>query len=748
MANTAFHNFLSRAKNRVLGPLLDYKRAQAGNQSFQDKASYIARVEALNVSLEKSRAAIKSLNDRNDKLKASLFETRKLLRDVKSKKVSLEKSRAAIKSLNDRNDKLKASLFETRKLLKDIKSQRNNPNKGNALRRGGGNDKQDKAPDQKTHRIIESSIARNVKGFHPKIVAEAAMPWCKFGVRDPFFLVDEHGRPVLHEGQYLMFFSGRDRSLVEGGNTAIGVMRSADFVNWHIDERPIFEDGSYATSGSIVKLPDGTIRLYYAFDTARGFRIAETNDLKTWKIRNTPFAEPRQFHCRRIGLPHVFKHGDKWFVVFEGLRRHFNIYGMQSADGISWSPLHEGQPVYLPSSSGWDSLAQANPSVVHIDGELHLAYNGYESPGSWDIGLRKFEFPEEQLHHSGDMPLLARSDLKSVEASRLEGARIFNNMMNGCDQLFFFDLPTADGFAGGRIWQSNFDHLVSNSMYADAANSVCEGEVMSPQPNFIDARDADIEREPNDIDQSEKNIGAEEEFNDKFAETYFDVWDHQPIQRITKTVEEKWIRNLIKPGDSVLVVGSGGGREIECLLDIGAKITAMDISPKMLEIGAARYPDADIQWIHADAQRPPDSLTGFDHALAIGLVLCYLPNPELALANLRDTVKTGGTLTLGVVNAEHFTELNPRKYLNSGRVRFAYSVSELKGMLQRAGYLVTEVNANRFFIDGLPNEWNKPEAATQNQLNLINQLADLELEFSAELEPELAKHLWVSARAI
>ena len=652
---------------------------------------------------------------------------------------SLKASRAAIQGLNERNEKLKKSLFEARAQLKNPQCQVTTTAKvaGKRQQQSGIVD---------IPRPVESTLRRNFPDFSPDRVINASQGWCSFGVRDPFFLMNEQGGLELHDGSYLMFFSGRDKPLTENGRTSIGVARSQDLIHWDVDEEPIFQDGPYATSGGIVKLASGIIRLYYAFDTARGFRIAETTDLKSWDIRKEPIAEPRQFHCRRIGLPHVFRHNGRWFAFFEGLRKHFNIYAMTSDDGISWMPLHEGEPAYLPTVGAWDDLAQANPSVAWIDGELCLAYNGYSSQGDWDIGLRKLGDLTQRLQGSGSAPLLGREDLKDHETKRLEGVRIFDIKARNDSHIFFFDLPTADGFKGGRVWQLSIDKDIARKSFDQSLVNKQGEEIVALQPRFVDIRDNEVVK--NDVEASTKNALAEEEFNDGFAQAYYDIWDRQPIQRITKTLENKWIRELVKSGDKILLVGSGGGREIECLLDIGADITAMDISPGMLEIGRARYPDAKINWVHADVQNPPAWLNEFDHVLGLGLVLCYLPNPDLALAKLRDVVKTGGTLTLGLVNSQHYTEKNPKKYLNSGRVRFAYSTQEIKGMLQRAGYIQTALHGSRFFIDGVPNSWNSPDASSESQSALMNRFSDLEISLSEEMEPELAKHLWVTARAI
>ena len=241
---------------------------------------------------------------------------------------------------------------------------------------------------------------------------------------------------------------------------------------------------------------------------------------------------------------------------------------------------------------------------------------------------------------------------------------------------------------------------------------------------------------------------AEVQFNDALAQRYFQIWQQWPIQRLTHSVESKWLLDLVKPGESVLLVGSGGGREIETLLPRAGRIVAMDISPEMLRIGAERYRDAPIEWRKGDAQDPPADLTDFDHAIGVGGVFCYLPQPEMALANLRRTLRPGGRLTLGIFNAEHPTEAKGDKDLSSGRVRRVYSVRKIRSMLAHACYVVEAVRGHRFFVDQLPSSWNAEPGVDPERDDLLARFTALEADLAERLAPEQAKHLWVVGRAL
>lgn len=595
--------------------------------------------------------------------------------------------------------------------------------------------------------LLEGRLA----GDALQVIVEPYADWCRGGVRDPAILVDGDGHPVRFRGRYRLFFNARDRDLVEGGRSVVGWAASDDLEHWEGAPEPVFSFGAYATTPGAMLDRSDTIRLYFASDTARAFRLAESEDGQAWRVREQALLSPADLGCRRFGLPFVFRDDGAWYLLCEGLRSHFNIYGARSEDGLVWHPLNGGEPLYLPYAGAWDSLRQANPSVARIAGDKTapvLLYNGSDEPDFWDLGL---------LRPTGDVtrpwlphpkPLLGRADLPET-ATRVEGVR-WLPFDDGGARLLFFTLPEQDGFAGGKIWQARLGpDDVRHVMEAAIAPSAPRVE---PQPRHVAANrrpplGSAPARSGHAFDHGAQ-VRAEEAFNDTFAERYFDIWDSWPIQRVTRDLEGQWLRDLVAPGETVLLVGSGGGRELEALLDCQVTVTAMDLSEAMLEAGRRRFQGQPVVWVRGDAHEPPKTLRSFDHAIGVGCVFCYLPDPERALANLRDTLRVGGQLTLGVINKDHFTEQDADRVLASGRVRRLFSVADMRRLLAQAGYIVQEVRGHRFYIDALPAEWNSGFGTGAVADGLIGELAALERKLSAHLDAERAKHLWVTARAI
>lgn len=306
-------------------------------------------------------------------------------------------------------------------------------------------------------------------------------------------------------------------------------------------------------------------------------------------------------------------------------------------------------------------------------------------------------------------PILKRSQLSEWAEGRLEGARLLPGKSGNHEnsQLLLFGLPTADSYAQGKI----------------ATISLRNKQKMA----------------------TPSNRHAEIAFNDKLAESYFDIWDKCPIQLYTTESESCFIEQHVRDGCAVLVAGSGGGREIPVLLEKACQITAMDISPGMIEAGRQRYPAAPINWQLGDIHALPYEANSFGAIITLGAVFNYLDSAELFLAEASRCLEPGGVLIMAVLNNDHASERHGSATLRDGRIRNLYKLGDIEGMLSAANLRPVIIRGIRFLVDMLPAEWNRREDADQRGRSALARLIEEERILADIMPADRAKFILLAA---
>jgi len=105
-----------------------------------------------------------------------------------------------------------------------------------------------------------------------------------------------------------------------------------------------------------------------------------------------------------------------------------------------------------------------------------------------------------------------------------------------------------------------------------------------------------------------------------------------------------------QPGEHVLDVAAGTGNVAIRAAARGARVTAADIAPRMVELGRQRTGPA-VDWIEADVEDLPLPDNTIDVVLsAFGVI--FASRPEVALAQLNRVLKPGGRLLLTAWSAD------------------------------------------------------------------------------------------------
>jgi ubiquinone/menaquinone biosynthesis C-methylase UbiE len=181
-----------------------------------------------------------------------------------------------------------------------------------------------------------------------------------------------------------------------------------------------------------------------------------------------------------------------------------------------------------------------------------------------------------------------------------------------------------------------------------------------------------------------------EYFNEKAA-----VWDKQVSEKDVTKLESMSRRLAIKPGSTVLDVGTGTGVFLPFLssrVGDSGRIVAMDFAEEMLKIAGAKYPDGNIQFLCADVSDIPGDDETFD------CVVCYSSFPHFqdkpkALGEIYRVTRSGGRLFICHTSGRHhINEIHHQ--IPVVRNDIIPDVDEMRALLEKAGFVDISIEDN------------------------------------------------------
>jgi SAM-dependent methyltransferase len=185
------------------------------------------------------------------------------------------------------------------------------------------------------------------------------------------------------------------------------------------------------------------------------------------------------------------------------------------------------------------------------------------------------------------------------------------------------------------------------------------------------------------------HLGAEK------ARTYdADLWDARAAKGLTWATEQRLLLRILDslptPPRTALDFACGTGRVLGFLAWRGLDVTGVDISPDMLAVARAHFPETRL--VCGDVTADPQLVDGpFDVATAFRFFLNAEPDLRLdALRWLRTVVRPGGRL---VANFHHNPYSLRGLYQRARHVgRPAMTVAEARALFRAGGFRVVSVH--------------------------------------------------------
>ena len=133
----------------------------------------------------------------------------------------------------------------------------------------------------------------------------------------------------------------------------------------------------------------------------------------------------------------------------------------------------------------------------------------------------------------------------------------------------------------------------------------------------------------------------------KFKQAQKEGWAYfAPLEAITTPAATRLVQHAgVKPGMKVLDVGCGTGVVAITAAELGAQVTAIDLTPQLLERARenSRTAEVEVDWREADAEDLPFGDEQFDVVLS-QFAHMFAPRPEVATRQMLRVLKSGGTI--------------------------------------------------------------------------------------------------------
>ncbi len=179
-----------------------------------------------------------------------------------------------------------------------------------------------------------------------------------------------------------------------------------------------------------------------------------------------------------------------------------------------------------------------------------------------------------------------------------------------------------------------------------------------------------------------------------YFDSIADQWDGwMDMARINGRIMDGLLHFDVRKQETVLDVGCGTGnltRKLLEVLDDSGRVTAIDVSPRMVELAREKNPDSRADFLVADVSSLP-----FEDGL-LDRVFCFsmwphVADPKVALQEIKRILKPGGVL--------HIWHIDSRQTINHVHANAGEAVqkdvlvpaSELAELVRQIGFDIEEI---------------------------------------------------------
>ena len=319
------------------------------------------------------------------------------------------------------------------------------------------------------------------------ILEKNASGWDDYGIRDNCLMTDKYGEPVVEDGKYIMYYSGRTSAT--GHKGAIG---RATFERPNVStiqnmmkygSNPILQpsdlswgaDNAQVLPGCVIKNATNDYIMYWYGSTDgtggnQHIYYATSTDGLSWTPNSTAILTSGQFTLGDIGLPNVreIKWGSDAEKKVMYIEHNAQALAFATSDNwtTGWTPQNSGNSIITASNISWASSGPCNPKFLELgENKYILGMNGVS--GNWRGGFMKSTSLDSGWEDYGQIVLDAGSGGEWDDV-RIESLELFSNDFGGTlVGMMYFGCPSSDSFADCAIGYTMIDQNAAGECLAD-----------------------------------------------------------------------------------------------------------------------------------------------------------------------------------------------------------------------------------------------------------------------------------------